>query len=250
MSVTPTRPRWRRRRIGPAAASARSSCGRACSARRSSRRSFGPRCSPVPSPFSPRPGGRRRSPGSGRRTSTWMSRAEPRGGPGMAASASRREVMPDTGLARAGALLSIDLGAVRANSRLLRQHLGGTACAAVVKADAYGLGAARVAPALAAEGCRHFFVAHLDEAIALRPHLPAAAELFVLNGVPPGAEAECLEHHATPVLNSLAQVEAWAGLARSHGRPLPAILQVDTGMSRSEEHTSELQSRPYLVCRL
>ena len=83
--------------------------------------------------------------------------------------------MPDTGLARAGALLSIDLGAVRANYRLLRRRLDGTACAAVVKADAYGLGAARVAPALAAEGCRHFFVAHLDEAIALRPRLPAAA---------------------------------------------------------------------------
>jgi alanine racemase len=158
----------------------------------------------------------------------------------MAASASRREIMADTGLARAGALLSIDLGAVRANYRLLRQHLDGTACAAVVKADAYGLGAERVAPALAAEGCRHFFVAHLDEAIALRPHLPAAAELFVLNGLPPGAEAECLQRGATPVLNSMAQVAAWAGLARSHGRPLPAVLQIDTGMSRLGLSRAEL----------
>lgn len=140
--------------------------------------------------------------------------------------------MYDTGPARAGALLCIDLGAVRANYRLLRDRLGVAACGAVVKADAYGLGAERVAPALAAEGCRHFFVAHLDEAILLRPHVPAAAEIFVLNGVPPGAEAEAVEHRATPVLNGLGHIEAWAGLARSRGRPLPAVLQVDTGMSR------------------
>ena len=140
--------------------------------------------------------------------------------------------MPDAGLARAGALLSIDLGAVRANYRLLRERLGGAACAAVVKADAYGLGAVRVAPALVAEGCRHFFVANLDEAIALRPHLLAEAELFVLNGLPPRAEAECTEQGAIPVLNSLTQLGAWAALARARGRALPAVLQVDTGMSR------------------
>lgn len=140
--------------------------------------------------------------------------------------------MNEPRLARAGALLSIDLGAIQVNYRLLRQRLGGAACAAVVKADAYGLGVERVAPALAAEGCRHFFVAHLDEAIALRRWVPAEAEVSVLNGVPPGAEAECADCRANPVLNSLAQIEAWAGLARSHGHPLPAILQVDTGMSR------------------
>ena len=90
---------------------------------------------------------------------------------------------------RSGAVLSIDLAAIRDNWQLLRGRLGRTDCAAVVKADAYGLGAARVAPVLAAAGCRHFFVAHLDEAIALRPHLPAHASIYVLHGVPPGAEA-------------------------------------------------------------
>ena len=121
------------------------------------------------------------------------------------------------GARHAGATLSVDLGAIRANYRLLRSRLGATACAAVVKADAYGLGAAVVAPALAAEGCRQFFVAHLDEALALRPLLPAA-EVFVLNGLPPGAEADCAGHRVTPVLNSLAQVDAWA----AHGRRLDA----------------------------
>ena len=132
----------------------------------------------------------------------------------------------------AGALLEIDLGAVRANYRRLQAELGPTACAAVVKADAYGLGAAEVAPALAAEGARTFFVAHLDEAIALRAVLPQAAEILVLNGLVPGAEAEHVAHRVLPVLNSLGQVDAWAAAARRVGRSLPAALQVDTGMSR------------------
>ncbi|UEM18529.1 alanine racemase [Skermanella mucosa] len=140
--------------------------------------------------------------------------------------------MLDTREASAGAVLTVDLDAIRANYRLLRDRLGGTACAGVVKADAYGLGASRVAPALAAEGCRHFFVAHLDEAIALRPHLPDDADLFVLHGVMPGVEADCIAHRIIPVLNSLPQIDAWTGLSRSLGRRLPAILQVDTGMSR------------------
>ena len=136
-----------------------------------------------------------------------------------------------TGAPYAGATLTVDLGAIRANYRLLRSRLGATACAAVVKADAYGLGAAAVAPALAAEGCRTFFVAHLDEALALRPLLPEA-EIFVLNGLAAGAEPECAPHRVTPVLNSLAQVDAWAALGRRLGRAVPAALQVDSGMSR------------------
>ena len=87
----------------------------------------------------------------------------------------------------AGAVLTIDLNAIRANYRLLRSRTDAV-CAAVLKADAYGLGAARVAPVLAAEGCRHFFVAHLEEGIALRPHVSESTDIFVLHGPPPGTE--------------------------------------------------------------
>lgn len=132
----------------------------------------------------------------------------------------------------AGAVLSIDLDALADNWRLLQQRSGAAACAAVVKADAYGLGAGRVAPHLARAGCRAFFVAHLDEALSLRPLLPASCAVYVLHGVPPGAEADCLAGDAIPVLNSLAQVEAWRRLAGTAGRRLPALLQVDTGMAR------------------
>lgn len=131
-----------------------------------------------------------------------------------------------------GAVLTIDLDAIRENYRLLSGRVGRVACAAVLKADAYGLGAARIAPVLAAAGCRHFFVAHLDEGIALRTSLPEQAELFVLHGPLPGTEPEFVRHDLIPVLNSTPQIEGWCKLARKLGRALPAILQIDSGMSR------------------
>lgn len=131
----------------------------------------------------------------------------------------------------AGAWLEINLGAIQANYRSLKARLGSAVCGAVVKADAYGLGASKVAPALAAAGAQQFFVAHLDEAIALRWALPMA-EIFVLNGLAAGEEAEFVAHRVRPVLNSLGQVDAWASMARRGGRALPAAVQIDSGMSR------------------
>lgn len=141
----------------------------------------------------------------------------------------------------AGALVTIDLNAICDNWRLLRAKVGPADCAAVVKADAYGLGALRVGPALAGAGCRHFFVAHLDEGMALRPHLPAQATVYVMHGVPPGAEAECAAHGLVPVLNSRQQIEAWRDVAAGLGRHLPAIVQVDSGMARLGLSAPELQ---------
>jgi alanine racemase len=133
---------------------------------------------------------------------------------------------------RSGAILTVDLGAIRANYRLLRSRAGTAACSAVLKSDAYGLGAIPVATALYLERCRHFFVAHLDEGIVLRPHLPPDAEIFVLHGPPPGTEAEFVAHGLVPVLNSVQQVMGWRSHAKALERILPAIIQVDSGMSR------------------
>ena len=65
--------------------------------------------------------------------------------------------------------------------------------AGVVKADGYGLGAAMVAPALAEAGCDTFFVARLEEGVALRPLLPKA-RIFVLDGAPPDAVPALIAH--------------------------------------------------------
>jgi alanine racemase len=115
---------------------------------------------------------------------------------------------------RAGAVLTIDLAAIVANWRLLCvQHPCGPV-AGVVKADGYGLGARPIAQALYAAGCRHFFVALLDEAMEIRQVVPDAM-LAVLGGLIAGSEADYLAHGIVPVLGSLAEIDAWTAAARS-----------------------------------
>jgi len=130
-----------------------------------------------------------------------------------------------------GATLTIDLGAIVANWRRLAAEAEGLACAAVVKADAYGCGLARVAPALWAAGCRTFFVAHFGEAVAARALLPEAT-LYVLNGLLPGSGPALAAHGLRPVLGSRDELVEWAALGAACGAPLPAALHVDTGMNR------------------
>ena len=153
---------------------------------------------------------------------------------------------PDT----AGATLTIDLDAVAANYRILRDCLGGSLCAAVVKADAYGLGAVPVARRLAREGCRSFFVARLGEGLSLRTALNEAgieASIYILDGLVPGAEADYIEHLLIPVLNQTPEIDAWAAAGRVREKALPALLHIDTGMARlgmAPEDATSLAAAP------
>ncbi len=133
----------------------------------------------------------------------------------------------------AGATLTVDLNAVAANWRLLADRVApsGAGCAAAVKADAYGLGMREVAPTLFRAGCRIFFVALLDEGLALRRLVPEA-EIHVLNGPEPGTEPEYLEHDLIPVLNSLGDIQLWTDLCRWRNQRFPADVHVNTAMSR------------------
>lgn len=140
----------------------------------------------------------------------------------------------------ADAVLTIDLAAIAANWQKL-QHLAAPAeCAAVVKADAYGLGAAAVAPVLEQAGCRTFYVAQLEEGIALRKLLPRAA-IAVFDGPIRGAEPAFAEHGLVPVLNSLEQIGRWSAFARK-GRARPAVLHLDTGLNRLGIPEAELEA--------
>ncbi|HLO79109.1 MAG TPA: alanine racemase [Magnetospirillum sp.] len=133
---------------------------------------------------------------------------------------------------RATAFLTIDVGAVIDNWRRIGQQVGPRCeAAAVVKADCYGLGAERLAPALAAAGCKTFFVASIDEGIAMRRLIPRGT-IHVLGGLLPGTAGDLAEFGLTPVLNSLEQIGQWAGYASATGRTLDAALHLDTGMSR------------------
>jgi len=143
---------------------------------------------------------------------------------------------------KAGAVLRIDLRAIQDNYRLLQELLGTVQCGAAVKADAYGLGVVPVALALSAASCRHFFVAHLQEAIVLRPHLPKDAMIYVMHGSPVGYEEEFLENQCIPVLNSLEQIKSWQQLVAKAQRALPAIVQFDTGMARMGLSVTEAEA--------
>lgn len=131
-------------------------------------------------------------------------------------------------------VIRIDLGALARNYRRMRRAAPQSECAAVVKADAYGLGISRIAERLYDEGCHIFFVATLDEGASLRVLLPDA-RIYVLGGPTPGTEERYSALRLRPVLNSLDQVRAWkqhcdrsaACTALQH-----AALHLDTGMER------------------
>lgn len=150
----------------------------------------------------------------------------------------------------ASGYLSIDLAALRDNYLALASKAPQAMTSAVVKADAYGLGADIVSPVLYDAGCRHFFVAHIDEALSLRLHIGSDAKIFVLNGLQPGNDGSCAALNVIPVLNGLAQVVQWSSQATSLGKTLPAALQIDTGMSRlglSPDEVDALLAAPELL---
>lgn len=124
--------------------------------------------------------------------------------------------------------LRIDLSALVANYRLLCEHASPSECAAVVKANGYGLGMAQISTALAGAGCTRFFVSEVHEGLALREILPKT-EIFVLSGITRSSARACLAAHLTPVLGNPAQVDIWRQLA---GSEHSAVLKVDTGMKR------------------
>jgi alanine racemase len=139
-----------------------------------------------------------------------------------------------SGCERAGALLTVDLAALAANFRLMRDRAPGCEMAPALKADAYGLGAATVAPVLWREGARTFFVATLEEGVALRGLLPEAV-IYVLSGpigagAGAGVAAEYRAQRLRPVLNCLDQVAAWEAEPAAAG--LPLALHLDSGLHR------------------
>ena len=134
-------------------------------------------------------------------------------------------------ISHALASLTIDLHAIASNYQHLRFRHRGGAVAAVVKADGYGLGALAVGQRLYREGCRHFFVATLDEALDLQPAVPTAL-VATLCGIAPDAARNQAASGILPVINSLPELALWRAEAHRLGRALPAFLHIDTGMNR------------------
>ncbi|QPH53755.1 alanine racemase [Pontivivens ytuae] len=136
--------------------------------------------------------------------------------------------------------LTIDLGAIRANWRALHR---GAETGAVVKADAYGLGLAPVARALAEDGARSFFVAQVEEGVALREVLGPGPEIYVFSGLMAAGDAGFYrDNDLIPCLNSIEQVSDFASHLAEH----TFALQLDTGMNRLGLEAADLAHLPTL----
>ncbi|NNE79236.1 MAG: alanine racemase [Silicimonas sp.] len=125
--------------------------------------------------------------------------------------------------------LTIDLNAVRANwaalDALSSDHVE---TAAVIKADAYGLGLAEVAQVLAASGVQSFFVAIVEEGMALRKILGDGADIYVFSGHTEGDSEGLAASGLIPLLNAPEQVARHFTKTPGH----PFGVQLDTGMNR------------------
>ena len=132
--------------------------------------------------------------------------------------------------AAAGLRLTVDLGALVENWREMARRSGSARTAAVVKADAYGLGIEDIGETLYAAGARDFFVATADEGATLRLFVPDA-RIFVLCGIWPGMERTFFENDLVPVIASEEQLTFWMSVLSDYG-DYPCALQVDTGFNR------------------
>ncbi len=134
-------------------------------------------------------------------------------------------------LATATGVLTIDLDAIVANWRKLEKTAVPAECAAVIKADAYGCGVDPVARALAAAGCKTFFVATLDEARAVRAALPSTV-IYVLDGFFQNCGDAYAKIDARPVIGDLNELAEWDVFCRRTGWAGGAAVHIDTGMNR------------------
>ena len=143
------------------------------------------------------------------------------------------------------ATLTIDLMSIRANWRALSALSAGVT-GAVVKANGYGLDAARVSRALAQEGARHFFVAVAEEGAVVRRALGPGPKIYVFSGHMENDTPLIRDHQLTPMINSVDQL-------LRHVDALPNVefgVQLDSGMNRLGLEPAEWQAVRDLVLRL
>ena len=141
----------------------------------------------------------------------------------------------------ANGVLTVDLDAIVANWRKLEGRGVPAECAGVVKANAYGCGIGPVTRALAAAGCRTFFVATLDEARRARAAAPQAT-IYVLDGYFAGTGATFAELNCRPVIGDLGELAEWDTYCKGNGYAGGAAIHIDTGMNRLGISLAEAQA--------
>jgi alanine racemase len=133
---------------------------------------------------------------------------------------------------RARAWVEVDLDALRENYRAVREAVGPRpAIIAMVKADGYGLGAARVVRALEPFEPWGYGVATADEGAALRT-LGVRRPIVVFSPLAPQAVQTAAAAGLVATISDAGGLERWAAAAERHG-PLEFHVEIDTGMGRA-----------------
>src|SRR3954447_17173349 len=153
--------------------------------------------------------------------------------------ASDPKIIPQSGLLSAeanqaaalatfGGVLTVDLDAIIANWRKLEKTAVPAECSAVIKADAYGCGAAQVARALSKAGCKTFFVATIEEARKVREAVPETT-IYVLAACceNPGERSPAIT--CRRVIGDLNEPHEWEVFGRRAGWGGGAAIHIDTG---------------------
>jgi alanine racemase len=129
--------------------------------------------------------------------------------------------------------LTIDLRALADNWRALARRAAPGRAAAVVKANAYGLGLDEAVRALAEAGASVFFVAHLDEGLAARRLLRDETTIYILNGLESDSDpGDYADRRLSPVIGGEEEIARWAAFATRRDQINPCALHLDTGMNR------------------
>jgi len=135
-------------------------------------------------------------------------------------------------------ILNISLKDVKNNWNILNLASNGKA-AAVVKANAYGLGMIEITKALMTAGCNYFYVANINEGMQLRKNIKNKnVRIAIFEGLIQNKEHEYFNHNLTPIINNLEQLERLTVFS-NQGKKIKSILNIDTGMNRLGLNTLE-----------
>jgi alanine racemase len=129
-------------------------------------------------------------------------------------------------------ILKINLTAIASNWRYMRDLAKASEVGAVVKANAYGLGAKEIVEWLYLQGCRSFFVTILDEALEIKPFIQSDARIYVLGGVRQGDEKAFFGNNLVPVIYSIEMLQRWLKFCQAQNQFLATAIKIDSGMSR------------------
>ena len=127
--------------------------------------------------------------------------------------------------------LTVDLSVVKRNYEYLKS-ITKAEVACTIKSDGYGIVIKECANLFLQNGCKTFFVAHIDEGIEVRNLLGNNANVYVLHGVVNGEEKDFLAHKLIPVINNEYQFNIWENFAIKKQILLEYALHIDTGINR------------------